>query len=72
MKILQNFSGFLRGRGVLDGQACSWNKSLLTGESCKLQILKTRLYFLEVKLHIFLPIFWGEIIVISIVCACSV
>jgi hypothetical protein len=32
----------LMGAGVLDGQACSWNKSLLIGESCNLQILETR------------------------------
>ncbi|TYG77615.1 hypothetical protein ES288_A12G252700v1 [Gossypium darwinii] len=29
-------------KGVLDGQACSWNKSLPTWESCYMQILQAR------------------------------
>lgn len=35
-------NNLLRGTGVLDGQACCWNKSLLTGESRNLQIFQTR------------------------------
>ena len=53
IKLLLNLSGlyqfclnvFLSCTGVLDGQACSWNKSLLIGESCNLQILQTRQLF---------------------------
>jgi len=39
--------------GILDGQACSWDESLLIGESCNLQVPQTRQFFGGISSSVF-------------------